>query len=134
MTAVTFKKTGYGKGRTVLEVAANEPGKWNKKVAVIQKYNEKLDWGDLPDEVVLRFKPLSNLALKRFARSASKYGKGTYERHLTYRIREAFNIKFEAIGGFSFFHPQDQNDSPLGIFMGREREPEVDTMEWEDEE
>lgn len=109
------------------------PNDFNRQLRAIRKVGKVFLYPDDPEEVVAKYANLTPEELLQIAINPCPNRPGTWERAITYRIRETVS---SGLSDFSIFNPLDVRDSSLGTPI--QRNPENMSLDqlfdWGDDE
>lgn len=95
------------------------PGNFKRQLRMIREVGRVFIYPDDPEEVAAKYSNMTPEELLQIALSPCPNRPGTWERAITYRLRETIN---RGLLGYSIFNPMDSRDSTLGTPI--ERNPE----------
>lgn len=95
------------------------PGDFKRQLRMIREVGRVFIYPDDPEEVAVKYSKMTPEELLQIALNPCPYRPGTWERVMTYRLRETIN---SGLRGYSIFNSMDSRDSTLGTPI--ERNPE----------
>lgn len=97
------------------EAVNQNPNDFQGQLKMIRQLNAIFLYPEDPPEVRKKFEGLSRKELKAIAVSPTKYGAGTHERAVVYRLREVFGCE-------SVFNSLDESEAPVGTPMSQNQD------------
>ena len=95
------------------------PGNFKRQLRMIREVGRVFIYPDDPEEVAAKYSNMTPEELLQIALNPCPYRPGTWERVMTYRLRETVN---NGLKSYSIFNPMDSRESTLGTPI--ERNPE----------